>query len=376
MSMTRLFRTILTATFAVFAAHAWAESVVDVVTSTTVEGAQQPQAAVGSDGMIYVAFGSGTTIYCSHSTDGGVTYQAPVQIGRLPGLALGRRRGPRIVVASGKVVVTAISHESGNLFAWTSSDRGHQWSGPVQVNDSAKDCREGLHAMASSSAGDIYCTWLDLRSGSTEIYGSHSADGGTSWSDNRRVYRSPSGTVCECCHPAATYDADGRLYVMWRNSVAGARDMFVARSADDGRSFGRAQKLGQNTWPLNACPMDGGYLAAGGSGQLTTVWRRKDTVYRTDGPDHSEVRLGGGLQPWAAATSSGTWIVWLERRNGPLMYTTPDNKQPQRLTDSANDPVIAGPVQGPGPVVVVWESGAGTSRSIQAQVLNQSNVSP
>ncbi|GAB5443073.1 MAG: hypothetical protein Fues2KO_34220 [Fuerstiella sp.] len=364
-----LFRIVMTVALLFVNANAYAGSVSDVVTSTTVESPQQPQAAVGSDGTIYVAFGSGDTIYCSRSADGGVTYQSPVRIGRLPGLALGRRRGPRIVVASGKVVVTAISHESGNLFAWNSSDHGRHWSGPLRVNDSAKDCREGLHAMAASSEGHVYCAWLDLRSGSTEIYGSHSADGGASWTANRRVYRSPSGTVCECCHPAVTYDADGRLSVMWRNSVAGARDMFVAGSMDHGRSFGPARKLGQETWPLNACPMDGGYLASADAGQLTTVWRRKDTVYRTDGPDHSEVRLGVGLQPWAAATGRGTWIVWLERRNGSLMYTAPDRKQPQRLTDAANDPVIAGPVQGPGPVVVVWESGEANHRLIRSQVL-------
>ncbi|KAJ3054740.1 hypothetical protein HK102_011471, partial [Quaeritorhiza haematococci] len=53
---------------------------------------------------------------------------------------------------------------------------------------------------------------------------------------------------------------------MWRNSLKGARDLFLADSSDGGRTFSPAEKLGRGTWPLNACPMDGGAVAVGPAG--------------------------------------------------------------------------------------------------------------
>ena len=37
-----------------------------------------------------------------------------------------------------------------------------------------------------------------------KIYLSSSEDGGKSWSKSRLVYRSPEGSVCECCKPSIT----------------------------------------------------------------------------------------------------------------------------------------------------------------------------
>lgn len=355
------------------AAHAplSAASIVNVVESSVVQNSRQPQAAVRADGTIFVAFGADDTIYCCRSVEDGTAFQPPVRVGHLPALALGRRRGPRIVANDEAIVVTAISHDNGNLFAWRSTDDGESWSDPVQVNDSVKDCREGLHAMALAPNGNVFCTWLDLRSRGTEIFGSHSADGGASWSKNHRVYRSPSGTVCECCHPSATYHADGSLHVMWRNSLNGSRDMFLASSANDGQTFSQAKKLGQQTWKLNACPMDGGYLASTGSGKITTVWRRDNTVYRTDSADGAETVLGRGLQPWVAGTDDGAFIAWLSRLNGPLMYVVPGSATPRKVVDAAADPVIVSPVNANGPVVIVWETGTREDSSIKATIIRQ-----
>ena len=348
-----------------------AASIVNVVESSVVQNSRQPQAAVRANGTILVAFGADDTIYCCRSVEDGTVFQPPVRVGHLPALALGRRRGPRIVANDEAIVVTAISHDNGNLFAWRSTDDGESWSDPVQVNDSVKDCREGLHAMALAPNGNVFCTWLDLRSRGTEIFGSHSADGGASWSKNHRVYRSPSGTVCECCHPSATYHADGSLHVMWRNSLNGSRDMFLASSANDGQTFSQAKKLGQQTWKLNACPMDGGYLASTGSGKITTVWRRDNTVYRTDSADGAETVLGRGLQPWVAGTDDGAFIAWLSRLNGPLMYVVPGSATPRKVVDAAADPVIVSPVNAKGPVVIVWETGTREDSSIKATIIRQ-----
>jgi hypothetical protein len=342
-----------------------------VVTSESLPGAQQPQVAVDSTGHIFVAFGANEDIYVCKSVDRGKTYASPIKVGHVTKLALGMRRGPRIVSHEKSVVVTAISHESGNLAAWRSEDGGDTWSGPVDVSDLPKVAREGLHGMAIGPDGLIFCTWLDLRNDRTQIYGARSQDGGKTWSKNRRIYASPSGTVCECCHPSVAISDDGMIYVMWRNALDGDRDMYLAKSEDSGQTFGLADKLGVGSWKLNACPMDGGDLAVAADGSTLTVWRRNQQIFATDvGGRMRERLLGSGEQPSVAANVNGHYLVWVNRRGGDLLLSTPNSNTPVRLAEPAADPMIAASRSINGPVVLVWESGKKPDASIMASVVS------
>lgn len=87
------------------------------------------------------------------------------------------------------------------------------------------------------------------------------------------------------------FDSGGTILVMWRNSLGGSRDMYLARSKD-GIRFSAPQKLGESTWKLNACPMDGGGLAVSGS-SIFTAWRREHSLF-LDQPGEPEIPLGKG----------------------------------------------------------------------------------
>lgn len=341
------------------------------VVQKSVANPQQPQAAVDERGTIYIAFGAGEAVYCCTSTDGGATYGNAVKVGDVRKLALGMRRGPRIAASGDAVVVTAISHDSGNVMAWRSTDGGKTWQGPVQVNDSPNSAREGLHAMAMGPGGKLFCTWLDLRNKGTQIFGAGSTDGGKTWNANLMIYRSPGGSVCQCCHPAATYDSDGGLFVMWRNELNGFRDLWGSYSKDGGKTFGRATKIGTGSWKLDGCPMDGGYLATTAPGKLTTVWLRDNQVFRTDSGTRQEKLVGKGEQPWVAATSDGAYVVWISRDNGDLWLATPDSRQPRKLSADAMDPVVAASLSRKGPVVAVWQTGRRRDTSIMAAVVGK-----
>ena len=271
--------------------------------------AMDPQAA--SNGrQVFVAFGGRNGVYVTGSFDGGGRFSTPVVLPSTGNLAVGMRRGPRIALAGNRVVVSAIYGKrsgEGELLAWSSADAGKTWTGPSAVSDVPGATREGLHAMAASPTGRLACAWLDLREKGTQVWTSVSDDGGKTWSKNVRAYRSPDGTVCECCHPSVAFGPDGRLYVMFRNWRGGSRDLYLISSLDGGRSFSDAQKLGVGTWPLNACPMDGGGLGVRSDGTVETVWRRKGTVYRCV-PGQPEVEVGAGAQPWIAP--NGGLVVW------------------------------------------------------------------
>ncbi len=328
--------------------------------------ALQPQVAVGSTGEIHVVFGQkGGGIFHTFSADEARTFRAPVKIGALPKLALGMHRGPRIAVAGERLVVTAISHESGDLLAWTSTDRGQSWTEPSKVNALPKSAREGLHAMAASGER-IAVAWLDLRNGGTELWGALSKNGGASWEPDARIYQSPDGSICQCCAPSLAFGPRGELAAMWRNAIGGARDPYISLSRDGGLTFGPAEKLGTSTWKLNACPMDGGSLAflRAEPEKPITVWRRDTMLYlaRAGAPEES---LGEGRDPAVAATTRGPVIAWQGKAG--LLVRRPG--ETARVLDAKGSAASAAAAPDGRFTVVVWESGSKEAPVLKAEML-------
>ena len=305
--------------------------------SVSIAEGRQPRLASSGGTDVYCVFGKGEDVFCARSTDGGATFLKAVKVATHPGLMLGKRRGPRVVASNSAVIVSAISSTSGDLVAWRSHDRGTSWGDATRINDVDRSCREGLHDLAARGDGTVAAVWLDLRNRGTQLWGSLSHDDGTTWEPNRLVYRSPGGSICECCHP--TIVASGSTWsFLWRNSLDGNRDVYTAASRDGLGSVGEAQRLGKGAWALVACPMDGGDLALEQKGGWA-VWRRDGTCYATDlnAPSH-ELMLGPGEQPVVASTAAGPAFAWISERPGDLMFQSAGSKVPESIAKSAIDP--------------------------------------
>lgn len=334
---------------------------------------QQPQVAVDESGTVHVVYGVGDSVAYHRSDDAGKSYTKGVELSLAHSMMLGMRRGPRISATKRSICITAIGGSQGkgrdgDLLAVHSVDGGKSWSKPLQVNDVKDAAREGLHAMAASSTGEMCCTWLDLRNRSTEVMASTSVDGGRTWGKNVMVYKSPDGSVCECCHPSVAFGERGRIHVQWRNSLAGARDIYFATSTDSGKSFGKAEKLGAGSWPLDGCPMDGGAIGAA-EGKIASAWRRENSIYLSLVGQDVERFLGHGEQPWIAVTKEGPFVVWLAKRGEAAYLLGPADKSPIKLTTRAYDPVIAANSKGSGPIVIAWESREGKTYTVHCRVL-------
>lgn len=330
---------------------------------------KQPQAIVSKTGVTHLTFGVGNRIYYCNNMGG--KFGTPAVAFDVPNLSLGMRRGPRIADTGKSIVITAIGGpegkgKDGDLLAYQSDDNGMNWSGPVKVNDTVASAREGLHAMTATDQGVLWCVWLDLRAKRTELYASQSTDDGKSWSKNQLVYRSPDGSICECCHPSIVANRD-LVHVLFRNSIGGNRDMYLVSSYDKGKSFDPAIRLGAQQWILNACPMDGGMLCTANNGTPTTVWRRVRTIYTSSNQPNNESTIGTGEQPWICCNSHGTYVVWTRRREGELHYKNIETSETGKIADYARDPiVVAGST---GPVQVFWEQRSGNRYSIMRQQL-------
>jgi BNR repeat-like domain len=377
-SLNRIVTSFLITAFSWSLAGAHASEPLTLIDSTKdAEKARQPQVAIDSVGNIFIAFGQGNTIKCAISKDQGKNFQTTT-VGSGGVLSLGMRRGPRIVATGNSVVITAVAGElgkgkDGDILAWRSTDGGQSWSGPLKVNSVRGSAREGLHGMAAATNGRIFCSWLDLRSGKMEIYGASSSDGGQSWNTDALIYRSPDGPVCTCCHPSVAFSPEGTLYVMWRNQIGGNRDMYFARSADGGQSFTKARKLGKDYWAINACPMDGGAIAATGHDQIQTIWMRAGGIF-TATPEANEKPLGRGVQGWNTPASNGVYNIWLEKRPGRLMLLTPGKSKAEIIAEEANDPVIASTGGNLNFVVAAWEAKTGKEGILQCQIIKPNDT--
>jgi len=281
---------------------------------------RQPQLAA-SQSVVALVFGSGNSVMFAQSKDDGATFSKPVAIAAVPILALGRHRGPRIVFSGKTMLVSAIGSPvlaapgehthgglaEGDLLLWRSIDGGKTWSKAISINDAPGAAREGLHAISADDKGNVAAVWLDLRVKGTRLYGAFSHDAGETWSKNVLVYESSDGTICQCCHPTLASLGNGEFAVMFRNFVGGNRDMYLLHIRE-GAVVSKAEKLGVENWALNACPMDGGGMAAE-NGHLLTAWRRGADLFIAE-PGKQESRIGSGTDVALAVQGGRTYALW------------------------------------------------------------------
>ena len=321
--------------------------------------AREPQLAANASTAVLV-FGAGKAIYFSSSQDRGKTFSAPSKVAEAGIIPLSRHRGPRVALSGTTIVITAVAGNKpddgphahglpsdGDLMMWRSQDGGQSWSKGKAINDVPGSATEGLHALTSDGKGTLFAAWLDKRGAKgTKLYSARSTDDGSTWSKNIMVYQSPDGSICECCHPSVAIDGAGKLIVMWRNSLGGTRDMYLATSLD-GVNFSAPAKLGAGAWKLNACPMDGGGLAVS-SGKVLTAWRRDSEIFLAE-PGRAERQVGTGKDVALALSGNRTYALW---SNGTRLEAWNDGKVEVLSTSGAFPSLVTLPAGG---VLAAWE---------------------
>ncbi|MFD2935265.1 sialidase family protein [Spirosoma flavum] len=302
-----------------------------------------PSVSTDPTGIAHIVYGHSEVLY--YTTSGtGEQFEPSVRVDSLPGLHLGASRGPQIAATNQSVVITALD-KAGNVWAYTLIRATGQWQKRVRVNDIADIAKEGFVALVATPDNSYTAVWLDLRGDKqNKLVGSHSTDGGRTWSANKVLYQSPDGTICECCQVSAVSQGK-HVALMFRNFLNGSRDMYLLTSVDGGYTFGKAEKMGEGTWKLRACPMDGGGLYMSPDGGIGTVWRRADKLY-TARPGQPEIELATGKNAKIVTTRTGNYVVF--QQAGELWVSTPNQPQPTaigpgayaKLTRLANDRIL------------------------------------
>src|SRR5262245_1384373 len=155
-------------------------SVVQQIQLPCKPGAREPQLSVGSNGHVALAWGDrGVIRICFGAPDD------PRNFMRVHGMytkeklqySVGMRRGPRLaMLADDHIVLTAIGGAKGggadgDVLAWRNTDDTLSWYDVVRINSVAGSAREGLHALGRGGKDEVYCAWIDLRSGKPQVWG-------------------------------------------------------------------------------------------------------------------------------------------------------------------------------------------------------------
>jgi len=196
-----------------------------------------------------------------------------------------------------------------------------------------------------------------------------------SWKgDGPRSEHLVQANVCFCCKTAVA-TAGEHVYSAWRHIYPGSlRDIAVARSNDNGVTFGAPIRVSEDGWKIDACPDDGPAMVADGHAGIHIAWPtlvagdtpRKGIFYSTLSGDVFTPRIrldSGGSDPAhpqiASDEHTNTVVVWDERAGETrrvVFRPVSDNvaQPPQMFSgDGVSYPVVAA---GEGYWIVLWSA--------------------
>lgn len=258
------------------------------------EGGYQCQAAVDGRGTVHLVYVKGDPKACDlfYCRREGAAWSTPVRVNSRPGsgVAMGTIRGPQLALGrGGRVhVVWFGSSEAGvkgpadsaPLLYARLNEAGSAFE-PQRNLMQGTTALDGGPGVAADPSGNVYVAWqaADERTkgegpGKRQLWIARSADDGKSFTREARAWDEPLG-ACPCCSTEAFVDGKGSLYVLYRMAANRTeRDTVLMVSTDHGRTF-RGKRV--DPWPIDACPMSSEAFAEGG-GALVGAWETQGQV--------------------------------------------------------------------------------------------------
>jgi PKD domain/BNR repeat-like domain len=223
-----------------------------------------PQIAVDAGGNISVVWENDNItfgIFFSHSTDGGVTFSAPVNLATnptgsyAPQIALGADGSINLVWEDDFNFQSDISFSR-------STDKGTTFSAPKNISHNAGNSSSSQIALDAS--GNIDVVWVDNTPGNFVILFSRSTDKGATFSSAKNISITGNSLA-----PQIGVDASGNVHVAWQENTPAVfnYDIFFARSLDGGATFSAAQNLSNN--PGNS---SNPWMTVDASGNINLAW--------------------------------------------------------------------------------------------------------
>jgi hypothetical protein len=235
---------------------------------STPEHGQAVIARTGTDGKIHLVFQTHGVLRYASSSDEGQTFgrSLPVVTGKPAREGLEYMCWDMVVGHDGRVHVMLgtnawklkLPQDEWGGFYVSLAPGGTEFSPPRNIS---RRPSEGF-ALAAAPDGKLTVCWL-----ADKLYANISPDNGVTFGETVEI--DPRLDPCNCCTISATYGADGRLAILYREETNNDRDMYLILWDQTGTDLSRL-KVSQQPWKIDTCPMTyytvfatpKGYLAA------------------------------------------------------------------------------------------------------------------
>ncbi len=267
------------------AAPAGAAARVEVI--KTPNSGIQPQAVVDAAGAAHLVYFKGDPrggdLYYQRRSPGGSAWSEPLRVNSDAGTAVaaGTIRGGQLALGRANTVHVvwngAGGHGSpkGAPLYYTRLESGGKFAPQRDLLGNTADL-DGGASVAADPQGNVYVAWHASPSrgageGARRVWLARSSDDGRTFGPEASIYQDPTG-ACACCSLKIFADQKGAIYLLYRAATEKVnRDMVFLVAAGPRAAFqgGRI-----DPWVINACPMSSESLAEGPDG----VWGTWETA--------------------------------------------------------------------------------------------------
>lgn len=283
-------------------ARAAKDAVPDVRVVHLPEGALVPDVAMDGGGVLHMVYGLGDNAWYVCSADNGRTFSPPVRVnteGKVT-LKMGER-GPKMAVSrasSPRVEGGTPSARETIHVVWAD-----QWSPGVKVYprysrslDGGKTFEppralaslfgiDGL-TVAADGEGNVVAFFHQVTAGQQlavpeahRLYLARSTDNGATFGPEQRMkIAGMDDLACSMCMMRARITADGNVCLVLRVANDNIRDFFLLRSPKQENTFAPL-RINEDRWELKKCPMCGPELTLDPEGRMLCAFMSRHRVY-------------------------------------------------------------------------------------------------
>jgi hypothetical protein len=227
--------------------------------------------------------GDDLKLFFGVSTDNGISFARKVGIQLTSDVATHAEGMPKIAFKADGTVIAAYEKKAptqsnkyaGAIYYRVSIDYGKTWT-PERFlhSDTLSGRSRSYFDIEQLSDGEIGASWLDIKlnveTGGRSVR--FAKTNGTEFKNEILV----DSSACQCCRIDVYSDIAGRINVAYRGLMKGTmgqsiRDMMIATSLDNGRSFTSPMRISQDNWNIDGCPHTGPSLCSS-KGGLYSMW--------------------------------------------------------------------------------------------------------
>ncbi len=195
--------------------------------ATTINLGDGHNPSISSDGQghLFVVFegvdnNSGAAdIFYSSSNDGGRTWTKRLDVSPTSGVST----QPRVAIEKGGAIDvvwadTTSGENSPDIFFTRSTDGGHTWNKPMDISNTPGISREPVLTVGQDNT--IHVAFTDNgRGDKKDVFYTSSTDGGKTWSKDRPL-ENVSNTPGDSSEPAIAVGADNIVHIAWKDDSA------------------------------------------------------------------------------------------------------------------------------------------------------------